>query len=115
MGIGTMTRVKNEKGSVCERYARDTHPELMQLADERLFCSGCRQRNTSAANQVGGVTECHFSATKQNMARRRSMPRTQNSPRTVRDRGFATEKPHAKTIAATHHDECLMRVQYPWA
>lgn len=25
MGIGTMTRVKNEKGSVCERYARDTH------------------------------------------------------------------------------------------
>lgn len=25
MGIGTMTRVKNEKGSVCERYARETH------------------------------------------------------------------------------------------
>ena len=50
MGIGTMTRVKNEKGSVCERYARDTHYKINVHQPIASALGGCRQRNASAAN-----------------------------------------------------------------
>lgn len=77
---------KNEKGSVCERYARDTHPELMQLADERLFCSGCRQRNASAAEVRRSNRNATFQRHDRSWFDEWSIPRLWNSPRTVRDR-----------------------------
>lgn len=68
MGIGTMTRVKNEKGSVVSVTL--AKPTVQVITCDRMMnvyfdCdSGFRQRNALTADRFGGVTECHFSATK---------------------------------------------------